>query len=203
MDRQSGFGFRNDQTNISGGLTVDALVPEIVNLENVVVADGQTTCYGALQTIYVAGGITTFTVQSGGSATMIAGQNIVYLPGTTVEAGGYMHGFITTDGQYCSVLPVAKSVATTTEGLAPAAGTILFRLYPNPTTGTFTLEQSGDDPGQNLQLEIYSLLGKRMLLDNIMGEKQHQFNLGNVPNGIYLVKIMTGGKVETIKLVKH
>jgi hypothetical protein len=47
------------------------------------------------------------------------------------------------------------------------------------------------------------MLGKRIISDNIVGEKKHQFNLGDTPAGIYLVRIVTGGKIETIKLVKQ
>ena len=114
-----------------------------------------------------------------------------------------MHGIITTIGQYCGTLPGAKSVATATDGLAPVEGTVHFRLYPNPTTGAFTLEQSGEGTGQSLKLEIYSMLGERMMTESIIGEKKHQFVLGNVPTGIYLVRIIDGEKAETVKLIKQ
>jgi len=78
------------------------VIPATVTLLNIVVAGGETNCYNALQTIYVSGTGDTFTVQAGGSATMITGQNIVYLPGTTLDSGGYMHGYITITGNYCT-----------------------------------------------------------------------------------------------------
>jgi hypothetical protein len=156
--------------------------------------NGQNQCYNASGTIVVAGGENTFLVQNGGQATFIAGQMISFLPGTKVEEGGYLLGTITTTGQYCGVLPAAKSVAMATEGLSPVTEIMQFRLWPNPTTGSFTLEQSGDGTGQDLKLEIYSMLGERILADNIIGEKQHQFMLGNVPTGIYLVRILAGEK---------
>ncbi|MCX6304059.1 MAG: T9SS type A sorting domain-containing protein, partial [Bacteroidetes bacterium] len=89
------------------------------------------------------------------------------------------------------------------EGLAPVAVINRFRLYPNPTAGTFTLEQSGDGTGQDLKLEIYSMMGERIMSESILGEKKHQFVLGNVPAGIYLVRIMDGEKAETVKLIKQ
>ncbi len=177
--------------------------PAIISVNGIVVSSGQIQCYNATGTITVAGGESTFLVQAGGQATFIAGQMISFLPGTKVEEGGYLLGTITTTGQYCGILPAVKSVSTATDGLAPAEGTIQFRLYPNPTTGTFTLEQSGDGTGQDLKLEIYSMLGEQILADNIIGEKKHQFVLGNVPTGIYLVRILSGEKAETIKLIKQ
>jgi len=196
-------GFWNGTTNISGVLTITAAVPEIINLENVIVANGETTCYGALQTIYVAGGLTTFTVQGGGSATMIAGQNIDYLPGTTVEPGGYMHGTITDNGQYCGSAKTPAMVSAGTQDPSTVMETTSFRIYPNPTTGAFTLEQSVNGTLQNMKVEIYSMLGGRIMSENIIGEKKHQFLLSNEPTGIYLVRILTGDKVETIKVIKQ
>ncbi|MDP1621880.1 MAG: T9SS type A sorting domain-containing protein [Bacteroidales bacterium] len=83
----------------------------------------------------------------------------------------------------------------------PVAGNI--RLIPNPTTGVFTLEQTGFVSDKTLKLEINTMLGKQIISDTILGEKKHQFNLGDAPTGIYLVRITTGEKIETIKLVKQ
>jgi photosystem II stability/assembly factor-like uncharacterized protein len=177
--------------------------PANISVSNITIVNGQAQCFNASGTIIVAGGENTFLVQNGGQATFIAGQMISFLPGTTVVEGGYLLGTITTTGQYCGTLPAVKSVTSGTDGLAPDAGTIQFRLYPNPTTGTFTLEQSGDATVQNLKVEIYSMLGERIISDNIIAEKKHQFMLGNVPTGIYLVRILAGEKFETIKLIKQ
>ncbi len=77
------------------------VIPAIVSLENVSMGSGQNSCFNAAQTIYIAGNGTTFSVQSGGSAMMIAGHNILYRPSTHIASGAYMHGYITTNGQYC------------------------------------------------------------------------------------------------------
>ncbi len=176
--------------------------PANIAVSNIII-NGQNQCYNASGTIIVAGGENTFLVQNGGQATFIAGQMISFLPGTTVVEGGYLLGTITTTGQYCGALPAAKSVAMATEGLSPVTEIMQFRLWPNPTTGSFTLEQSGDGTGQNLRLEVYSMLGEQIMSDSIIGEKRHQFMLGNVPTGIYLVRIRAGEKAETIKLIKQ
>ncbi|MBP6872842.1 MAG: C39 family peptidase [Bacteroidales bacterium] len=76
-------------------------VPDNLTLQNITIASGQTECYGAAQTITTAGGGTTFTVQSGGTATLIAGQNILMLPGTLLQSGSSVLGKITTNGTYC------------------------------------------------------------------------------------------------------
>jgi hypothetical protein len=119
-----------------------------------------------------------------------------------------MLGYITLDGNYCTTPsnPLVNNLLK--DGESQATGnnvpvTDNFRIYPNPTTGIFTLEQTVFVSSQVLNLEIYTLLGKRIMSDNIAGEKKHQINLGDVPAGIYLVRIMTGEKVETTKLIKQ
>jgi hypothetical protein len=67
----------------------------------------------------------------------------------------------------------------------------------------FTLEPTGFGRDQTLKLEVYTMLGKMIQSDNIVGAQKHQFNLGDVPNGIYLVRIRHGKHVEMIKLVKQ
>ncbi|MEI7727628.1 MAG: hypothetical protein WCK09_21145, partial [Bacteroidota bacterium] len=95
---------------------VNIIVPEVCPTTFVtgVVGSGEITCYDATQTITVAGGGTTFTISDGGQATMIAGQNILYLPGTTVVSGGYMLGKIAPNGPYCG--QQAPSIVTVVTG---------------------------------------------------------------------------------------
>ena len=168
----------------------------------VVVAGEITTCYNALQTIYVAGGNTTFTVQPGGSATMIAGQNILYQPGTTVLSGGYMLGMIST-GTYCP--GQAKSLISADAGSDENLlniNQVNFTIYPNPTTGNFTLVQKGDKLCGNVKVEIFSMRGEKVMTETIIGEKMHDFRFSDMATGLYFVKVVADGYVETMKLIK-
>jgi hypothetical protein len=110
-------------------------------------------CFDATNTVTVAGGGSTFVVEPGGSAVMIAGVKISYLYGTTVQPGGYMHGYITTTGSYCGSLPPAMVAAVVTGVTGPEEVQPLavpqdgrFFIYPNPTTGRFTLVRKGGMP---------------------------------------------------------
>jgi hypothetical protein len=82
-------------------------VPATQTLQNITIANGQSECYDASQTITTAGSNTTFIVQSGGDATLIAGQNILMLPGTSLQSGSSVMAKITTIGAYCSSEPPA------------------------------------------------------------------------------------------------
>jgi hypothetical protein len=200
-------GFWNGTTNVSGVLTVTAVMPDTVSLNNIMVASGDTNCYNALQTIFVAGNGDTFTVEAGGSATLIAGQNIIYLPGTTADSGSYMLGYITTDSTYCTnpVNPVVNSPVQYVRLQTPAHETRIsgnVRLYPNPATSSFTLELTGGETAGLTKLEIYSISGLKVFTNECNGVRKQSVSLSDLRPGVYFVHVTTGDGRETVKLIK-
>jgi len=155
----------SSETCVSGNPSVSNIVIMEVNgvsptiIATGVIVNGQVRCYSALQTMTFAGDGSAFTIESGGSATMIAGQSIRYLPGTTVQSGGYMWGYITPDGQYCAQKSpsIPTVIAGSGELSAPIQGAS-FRIYPNPTNGNFTLEQNGEKISDKVIVEVYGSL---------------------------------------------
>jgi len=189
----------------SKGVTV---IPTNTSVQNVVITPGQSECYDAVQTIWVAGSGTYFIVQNGGSATMIAGQNILYYPGTTVYAGGYLHGYIAPSGPWCgsgSLIPQAisnretENLTVTSERSKEGPS---FKIYPNPTTGNFTLELNGIDVAQPVTIVIYSMKGDKIHKEILVGTKKYDLSLSGKPTGLYFVRIVTEGIAETVKIVK-
>ncbi len=171
---------------------------------NVIVSGDITTtvCYNATNTITVAGGATSFVVQTTGSATFIAGVSIIYLPGTAVLSGGYMLGTIYS-GSWCGG---TKSVTLPAfEGndfpASPGIEQSCFSIYPNPTTGSFTLVQKGDKLYGNVTVEVFSMRGEKVMTETIIGEQMHDFRFSDMATGLYFVKVVADGYVETMKLV--
>jgi hypothetical protein len=85
-----------------------ATVPPNLLLQNITVGSGQSECYDATLTITLAGGGTYYTVQNGGNVTLIAGHNILMMPGTTLQSGSSVMAKITTTGTYCIPAPPAE-----------------------------------------------------------------------------------------------
>jgi len=174
--------------------TVTGVVPSPLDL-----------CFDATDTLTVAGGGNTFTVQSGGSVTMIAGMSILYLPGTTVNPGGYMHGYITTTNDFCGSLPETMvSVVTKDEPMYPLLTTneSRFMVYPNPTTGSFILAQKDRQPMEKIRVELFRLNGQKVLEKELFGEVMHEFSLLDHPAGIYILKVISGDEPETFKVIR-
>jgi hypothetical protein len=53
-----------------------------------------------------------------------------------------------------------------------------------------------------VRVEVYNINGKRVLTENMVGEKQHEFLFSDMPPAMYFVKVVAEDYVETIKLVK-
>jgi hypothetical protein len=68
-------------------------------------------------------------------------------------------------------------------------------LYPNPTTGRFTIELTEES-----NVGIYNMLGQQVMqLNKVSGDQQIQ--LENAPKGMYFVQIQSGNKIEVKKLI--
>ena len=76
-------------------------------------------------------------------------------------------------------------------------------LYPNPSKGLvqLTLSQPLTEEGQLL---LRDLTGKQLLLDRLgAGATQYDLNMGNLPAGLYLVQLSSGGRVFNAKVVRE
>ncbi len=173
-------------------------------VQNVTIPSAQTSCYNATADLLVGGGGTTVTVQSGGSATFIAGHRISFLPGTSANAGSYLHGYITTNGVYCGVPAAPQAGSGEVRGqdeLSPDHS--LFSVYPNPTTGTFMVELEGNVARERIQVDIYRTQGNKIVTREVASDGKHEFSLSDQPAGVYFIRIVCGNLTETVKLIKQ
>jgi len=172
-------------------------------VENVTIPNGVSECYNASNIITVAGTPDTFLVEAGGSATFIAGQKISFLAGTTILPGGYLWGYIAPAGPFCGGKAVTiPSVTTGKEELLVSYELDNLTLYPNPTSGNFTLVQKSTNPGVSVNIEVYNMRGVKVMTGHMIGEKRHEFSITDMPDGLYFIKVVAGDYMETIKLVK-
>ncbi len=180
----------------------DQTLPSTQVLQNFSVPNGQSMCFNASDTISVAGSGTNFWVQPGGSATMIAGQNIRYLPGTTVYPGGHLWGYIAPGGPYCQTPSMPAAIATAGELPRFACAQASFDLYPNPTTGIITLERTGGNPVDEIGVEIFGMTGETVLTEKLPGAEKHEFSLAEHPSGLYFVRVISGKMTELRTIIK-
>jgi len=200
--------------DLTPGATLTGLPPEYLapvnlvvqstrNTGNVTLANGQYGCYDATKTITVAGNGTTFVVQEGGTAVMIAGMNILLEPGTVVNSGGTLQGYITTTGDYCLYQSSSMETSSPVADAKPTAGfSGTFRIYPNPASGWFILETSGIDPAESILVRIYSIYGQMVYSALVTGSARYSFPLEGTPAGLCFVMITAGTDNTVLKLLK-
>ncbi len=187
----------------TGNLGNGTTPPGIRSIQDRIIANGESSCADATQTLIIAGNGTYYTVQPGGSVNHIAGQKILYYPGTKVQSGGYLHGYISTT--YCNppnpiVAPVIAG--NINEGVSKLLGNTLFKVYPNPTPGDFTLELKGDLPEGIAHIEIYGALGERIMTKDLELQRTQEFSLIDRPVGVYVIHVRSGQKTQTEKIIK-
>ncbi len=90
-------------------------------------------------------------------------------------------------------------------GIAENEATAPFTLYPNPATDAVTIsfDRASTAP---VQLQIYDAAGRSVRTElettPIMGERDVQVFLGDLPAGIYELRLNTGGQWYARRLVK-
>jgi hypothetical protein len=185
--------------------TITMSVPDIPENASVsgTLANGQTACYDATATLTVAGNTSSFTVQAGGNATLVAGQNIIFLPGTKVLSEGYLHGFITTNNEYCIQPAMPSTAGNTLSGnniddiMRPS-----FKIFPNPASVYFTIEVSGWFDDGAYSVEIFTTCGERVFTEELIRDRVHICSIPDLPAGCYIVKVVAGKFVDSIKLIR-
>jgi hypothetical protein len=175
----------------------------VTAVQNDTVQTGQIICYQSTGTLVVAGGGTSVAVQSGGRATFVAGKNILFMPGTLAVSGSYLHGYISTNGQYCGKPSAPESdTDTIPEADAPRAAASSFRVWPNPTNGNVLLEMNGMETDGKFRLEIYTSEGVKLFSGELAGTGPHECKLTGYPAGIYFLQVFSENNNEAVKIIK-
>lgn len=73
-------------------------------------------------------------------------------------------------------------------------------IYPNPTSGIFTLK-STCQPFNNSTITIFNSLGETILQSEIQDQKP-EIDLSSYPTGVYFLKVDDGNKMAVKKIIK-
>lgn len=77
------------------------------------------------------------------------------------------------------------------------------RLYPSPNQGLFTIEMDGLLTDR-VELGLFHLDGRLLrqeTVKNVNRSLSHQFDCGDVPSGLYLLSVGSGGETRYIKVI--
>lgn len=144
------------------------------------------TSIQAQSTVPASGGNAT---GAGGTVSYTVGQ-IVYMKNTGTN-GSVLEGV---------QQPFEISVITGIEAAKDIS--LIFSVYPNPTTDFLTLRVTNYDK-ENLSYWLYGVSGNLIETKKVTADET-QISMANQVSGIYFLKISTGNKdVKTFKIIKN
>lgn len=82
------------------------------------------------------------------------------------------------------------------QGISIEISNSIFKVYPNPTTNTFTIEAGSTYP---VNFYVFSAEGKE-IFSGILSNK-YNLNVADWTNGYYFIKFVSGSAVQTQKLI--
>lgn len=178
--------------------------PSEYSSPNLVIEDGNSACFDSEDKVVLAGGGTNFLLESGATLELAAVNSIILKDGFRAHAGSYGYFFIDPNGDFCNP-PNLLSIQEESfiELIEEAAEGKTTNLYPNPTSGNFTLDLIGFDNEVATIVEIFGTMGERVFTNNMSGETKLQFNLEDRPAGIYIVRVLNGEDVSVQKIIKR
>ncbi len=183
---------------------VSAEIPNDLTLQNATVESDTSECHDAYANITVAGGGTTYTVNSGGESLLVAGLKISLLPGTRVMPGGRLHAWITPDSTFCPgpLSPVTPNQSLNTSINPGYHANHTFRIYPNPVEHRFSIEPEQNDI-RDYRVQIHAITGACLMNLELRGRKQYEIDISDFAPGIYILQIITGETAVSAKIVKR
>jgi hypothetical protein len=184
--------------------TLSETIPNDLFLQNYTIFAGQVVCYNAIQSIKTAVSSTIYYVQNGAEASFIAGSRIIFYPGTKFYSGSHVHARLAPGGPYCA--PTKSTIDSLNNGnneflTEISAVDRVFKVFPNPTSGSLTLEFYGNPSGYH-SIEIFDFLGRRLIQQNInQGEIKKTISLSGRPTGIYVVRDISSEGIRLKKVI--
>ena len=90
-----------------------------------------------------------------------------------------------------------------TTGINEVTDKLNLLVYPNPTSGKFTIE-SGKLKMQNAEIQVYNMLGVQVYSKLSTLNSQISIDLSNQPNGVYFLLLKTGqGEMNGKIVIQH
>lgn len=187
--------------------TISNLVPCNLEIPNLIVLENEVLCFSAIENVIVAGDGKHFIVEPGAHVDIIAGQSIIFKAGTTIKTGSSLHAWITTDGNYCSdtenLLATIEEEEIPSSQLVPDPSASFFKVYPNPTTGEFTLDLLDHNEFSTIIVEIFTIQGILISNTKLPDGKLFNFSLAERQSGVYLIRVLKDKHVGIVKIIKQ
>jgi hypothetical protein len=137
-----------------------------------------------------------------------AAGNQWYLNGVAIAGATGQTYTATANGTYTVIVTesgcasaASAPVVITTVGIADNSIDNTVMIYPNPSSGVFTVELLGSKP-QTTSVKVFDVLGQLIYQSEITSAKGI-INLSAQANGIYFIQMKTATGLHTMKVMKQ
>lgn len=165
---------------------------------NITPSVNHTICLAETATLSVSG-IGSINWYSSPTSTVSLATGTIYITPTLTTTGTY--SYYVQDSTCAkgprTLISVVVSVCTSVLTMGPSTSGVM--LYPNPNPGAFTIELNNSFPKT---IEVTDVLG-RVLRTEETSDSKINFEIPNLSNGIYFVKILFDEKVQVITISKQ
>jgi len=79
--------------------------------------------------------------------------------------------------------------------------TLQFNVYPNPTTGSLTLNLN--DLTNETNIALYNMTGQLVRQFEMRNQQASMLDISELPAGIYMMQLISAGKIGIVKVVKR
>jgi hypothetical protein len=181
-----------------------------LSLVDTTIQNGSLTCFNAMQTIKVAGDGNPVKIQNMAVVDFIAGKSIHFLPGFIAQSGSQVHGYISSDGIFCSV-PFMSSIVEASPQVKEVKFTeqqkendnlsleMQVKVYPNPNNGKFTIDLINFE--NKASISIYDLTGSMFFESKMDQTINNELNFSFLRKGIYFLKVTSNNKQFVKKIL--
>ena len=160
------------------------------------------------QSITVAGNNTTFNIGNGSDGRLVASQGIDLLPGFWAKPGstmlvkGYSNSQGTTMKSYFEESVNTENQQTISETPLLVTDSIIhISVYPNPSSDGKVTISSSLTINENSLIEIYNLIGQKIVSVTEYNFISKAFDLSKYPKGLYTFKISNNSSMFMSKLL--
>jgi hypothetical protein len=182
-------------TDSNGCMNMDTVVVSFVDYPAVTITGPDSMkYYTETATLDAGAGFATYSWSTGATT-----QDIT-IDSTDVSFGMNTFTVTVTNDQGCSTTASKDVYVIDDTGIEDAEGEMNISLYPNPNSGTFTVEVNG--PNADFNLEIININGQLVRSEQINADKfTKRYDLSHMAKGVYYIRLINDEMTQTRKLI--